>query len=323
MVTVEKIKELTLGALRIWEEDGYVHFSRFTEAQAEIIAGRGFPFHVKATAGIKIEFTTCGGEISFDYRAQKCVEKDCFNVEITSDGIPVHHVYTEGSVDTGIIKYTVPESKKRVHVAIYFPNLANMQIKNLVIPEDAAAVKKDMKLLALGDSITHGEWANHPNHTYISILANELNAEMVNQGVRGDEFFEGNIDADIPFAPDIVTVAYGANDYASGTLFGENPEKYFKKLYSLYSDKKVFVILPIWYGKEAEAVGGHTLEEGRAHIREIAEKYPNTFVIDCGNVVPHLPEFYHDEIMLHPNDLGYFYYGAYVSKAVKKELGIS
>ncbi len=324
MVSFEKIKELTLGAVRIWEgEDGFIHFSRFTEKQAKLIVERDFAPHDRATASIKIEFMTCGGEISFEYTAIKATESDCFNIEITQNGVPVHHVYTEGtSSEAGELKYIVPQSAIPVPTAIYFPNLAGMQIKNLILPDDAAPVKKSMKILALGDSITHGEWANHANHTYINMVANELNAEVVNQGVRGDNFFADNIDEDLPFDPDIVTVAYGVNDYACGELFTENPGKYLEKLYGLYSTKKIFVILPIWYSKENAVLKGHTLEEGRMYIKELAEKYPNMTVINCANVVPHLPEFYHDEIMLHPNDLGYFYYGTHVSKALKKELGI-
>ncbi len=323
MVSMEKIKELTFGAVRIWEDDGYVYFSRFTEKQEKLAFSRNFGAHNVATASIKIEFLTCGGEISFDYKASKVVPGDCFNIEITRDGKPVHHVYVEGNdSEMGDLKYTVPASDAPVDISIYFPNLASMQIKNLILPADAVAVKKDLKLLALGDSITHGEWANHPNHTYINIVANELNAELINQGVRGDVFFADNIDEDLPFDPDIITVAYGANDYAGGKLVSEKPVEYLEKLYSIYGDKKIFVILPIWYGKEEELCNGYTLEDGRMYLKGLTEKYPNMTAINCGKVVPCLPEFYRDEIMLHPNDLGYFYYGAHVTKAIKKELGI-
>ena len=56
------------------------------------------------------------------------------------------------------------------------------------------------------------------------------------------------------------------------------------------------------------------------NIKEIAEKYQNITVIDCVNFVPHLAEFYWDDVNLHPNDLGFLYYGNHLYKRLTELL---
>ena len=42
MVTLETLKGFTTGAMRIWEENGWFRFSRFTRYQEELLQQRGF-----------------------------------------------------------------------------------------------------------------------------------------------------------------------------------------------------------------------------------------------------------------------------------------
>ena len=56
------------------------------------------------------------------------------------------------------------------------------------------------------------------------------------------------------------------------------------------------------------------------HSTKIAEKYQNISVIDCVHFVPHLTEFYWDDVNVHPNDLGFLYYGNHLYKRLAELL---
>ncbi len=318
---VKDLQKLTRGALRIWEEEGFIRLSRFTEKQHDALGARGYHPFREATAGIKFVFTTCGGSISFDFHAEAgCGAISCVGFDILVNGTLAHHVYKEGLPYDGRVEYEVEKTDAPCKVELYLSNVSIVKLKNIVFPADAAPLKGSRKLLCMGDSITQGIWSACPSHTYVHALARALDAEGLNQGVGGDMFFAGNLDENLPFDPDIITVAYGINDYYYGKLFTDAPKAYFEALSRLYGEKDVFVILPIWYGEETKKVEGHTLEEGRDYIRSIAQGYKNITVINGKDFVPHFPEFYFEESRMHPNDLGYFYYASAIGEAVKNKL---
>ncbi len=321
MITLDNIRDYTFGAVRIWEDKGYFRFSRFTEKQDEILENRKFSVQRISTAGIRIEFMTFGGELSFSYTGTKrgCKD-DYFSFDISVDGTPVYHYIEEDSPESGSVSYSILKSEKEKKVTIYLSNLVSVMIKDLNLPMDSRPVKKSVKLLAYGDSITQGDYGKHPNHTYINILADNLDADLINLGVEGEKFFAGNIDEELNFDPDIVTVAYGVNDYSAGILFGNDINDFLDKINHLYGDKKIFVLLPIWYKNGTDVVNGKTLQDGRDHIKETASKYGNMTVIDCSDFVPHLPDFYGDDLLLHPSDLGHMYYAKRLTEAIRKYL---
>lgn len=313
----ESLRQYLFGALDIFEEDGWICFSRFTDNQGIWLKNNGFPRDRYSTSGMRMEFETRGGLLAFDYHAEQSTRSDfpIFGLEITVDGLPSYHLYKEELPLDDKIEFIIPEADDFVHVAVYFPLRASLKIKNVVFPDDAQCVKKNLKILTLGDSITAGAVCKHANHCYVNILADKLNAELLNQGVGGARFFPDFLEK-LPFCPDIVTVAYGVNDFIDGVLFTEIPNIFYEKLYSLYKEKKIIVLLPIWYGLE-NANNKKTLEQGRKYIKEIAEQYPNISVIDCKEFVPHLAEFYWDSESLHPNDLGFLYYGNNLFEKIK------
>jgi hypothetical protein len=55
-------------------------------------------------------------------------------------------------------------------------------------------------------------------------------------------------------------------------------------------------------------------------IRREAGKYPNFHIIDGSRLVPHLPDFYADPYLLHPNDLGFYSMAVAVGDIIEKIL---
>ena len=314
MVTLEILKGITTGAVRIWEEDGWFRFSRFTRYQEKLLQQRGFAPREQASAGMRLEFLTRGGELSFDFEVHPGSGRDYWGLEIAHDGLGMVHL--QGKVpDSGHVSHQIPPLEREIRVTVYFPNLAALRIRNLQLPEDAVPYTRQKKYLALGDSITQGYDAAHPNQTYVNLLADAWDASVLNQAIGGDVFCPENLDPALDFAPDIITVAYGTNDWTLQVLQSGAAGEYLDKLTMLYPDVPVFVLLPLWREVENELRGGITLQQGRELLASWAENRENVFVIDCHHFVPFLPEYFYDGV-LHPNDMGYLYYARALEKAV-------
>jgi lysophospholipase L1-like esterase len=200
-------------------------------------------------------------------------------------------------------------SEKESIVEIYVPWSKGVRIKSLCI-DDGASLKpyfRSRKLLAFGDSITHGSSAEYPSLSYIQRLARMLDADLESRAVGGEVFnFELAERERICTDPDIVTVAYGTNDWAwrKGERFDRECPAMLASLAKKYARAKIFVITPIWRKDwDRDAMSGKTIRGICQEIRTYAEAYDNVTVIDAWDFVPHLPAFFADGT-LHPNDLG-------------------
>ena len=320
MLTKEELMKVSYGALRIVEQDGYYFLRRFTEAQEEVIVPRLDMRRNDSAAGMRLEFTTCGGDLSFDYSAVKATGRNFHCFDIAVDGVLMFHFEEREHTKQGSIAFAVPRCEKPVTVTVYFSCYSSMGLKNVRLPEDYVPTARQLKLLALGDSITHGSDASYPSLSYANQLADHFAANMLNQAIGGDYFLDENLDPELPFAPDVITVAYGTNDWRRGSLIDNKMAvDYLNKLTAIYPDKPVFLLLPIYRMDENEEKHGITLQNVRDRLAELGEKYPNVHVIDCKKFVPWLPGFFHDGY-LHPNELGYLHYANKVVASMEKVL---
>ena len=89
----------------------------------------------------------------------------------------------------------------------------------------------------------------------------------------------------------------------------------YETLIGIYGeDIPILVITPLWRGDNLEGVP--TLEKFCATIREIVGKYKNIKVVDGFKMVPHLEEYYLDN--LHPNGLGTEVYGRNLVEEIRR-----
>lgn len=320
MLTKEQLMRISYGALRLEEQDGYWFFRRFTREQEEVIVPRLDMRRNDSAAGVRLEFTTRGGELRFDYSAVKATGRNFHCFDIAVDGVLMFHFEEREHTKQGSIAFTVPESEKAVTVTVYFSCYSSTGLKNVCLPEDYAPTARSLKLLALGDSITHGSDASYPSLSYANLVADHFGANMLNQAIGGDYFLDENLDPNLPFTPDVITVAYGTNDWSRGSLVDNKMAvDYLDKLTATYPDKPVFLLLPVYRMDEGEQRHGITLQNVRDRLAEVGGKYPNVHVIDCKKFIPWLPGFFHDGY-LHPNEMGYLHYGKNVIAAMEQVL---
>jgi len=172
------------------------------------------------------------------------------------------------------------------------------------------AVKKvEGPIVFLGNSITAGAGAG-PGEDFPSIVARELNVEVVNAGVSGDSVFDAlqRLEIDVLAEdPKIVVVELGGNDFLQGTSLDStfaNFEIIMQKL-KLSGVKIVIVSVNIPLKPSYEA-----------RQKEMAKKYDGVFVPNILRGVISDPRFMSDSV--HPNAMGYQIIAKRVIKGIKK-----
>ena len=315
---IETLKEITLGCLRMEEqENGYIAFSRLTKKQEELYVSRGYGPRPFASASMKLEFYTKGGELSFDYEISPGTKREYYSIDLLVDGVFCYHVAKDTCNDEGKFIYRIPCAETEQQVTIYFPTTASMKIRNINLPDDYTPHKRKFKILALGDSSLQGYYPNHFQNTYANIIADEYNADMLNQAIGGSIFNKDFLD-ELSFSSDFVIVSFGINDWALRRFqSGEAARSYFDCLTRMYPKKPVFAILPFEVyaltrknpdlvkvdGNVSDEFDLQTLQDVREKLLEIVKNYGNIVPIKAKNFVPRYPEcFYEDKI--HFSDLG-------------------
>ena len=327
---IEALKKFLKGAVSVQAEDEWLRLFRFSEKQENYYFEKTpdtlYP-KTFATAGMKLDLITDADEISFDFRVFTASSRTFYSVDLYIDGVFCDEMYVMNILKkkNGNISFAIPQGTHRL--TVYFPNLMRMDIKNvyLIGASFAEPVSSKMKILCLGDSITQGYDAYHSSLSYVNRLSEALDAEILNQAIGAEVFDAEILDKALPFDPDLITVAYGTNDWAvraSKEEFLDHAERFFQKIKKIYPDKKIVYISPIWrgdyqkpYGTQDTAVGA--FDEAVKALQNLA-KATGLSVLDGILLTPHISDFFADQI-LHPNDLGFGFYAENLLKKLKKE----
>ena len=111
-LTTENIKDITLGAIRIFEEDGYTVFRRFTPYQEKVLEDRKFTPRQFASSGMKLSFTCGEGIVHFEYLVRPGAGATCHGIDVLCDGIEVFHHYSDEANKCGQVFFRVPKKEK-------------------------------------------------------------------------------------------------------------------------------------------------------------------------------------------------------------------
>ena len=153
-------------------------------------------------------------------------------------------------------------------------------------------------------------------------MTRALDAEVLNQGVGGYCFYEKSLTEPIPYAPDLILLAYGTNDYSgveTTAAYEARLRGYMKRLAELFPGVPVLQLLPIWRNDLSfhykEKARDYTLEDARNIIRRVAAEYPNITVADVN--MPQDQDFFAPD-WVHPNDLGFQIFGERVIEQIRE-----
>lgn len=322
MLTHETLAAITRGADRTLthEKTGRFLMRRCTEKQTEAYGrelGREFANKCEMTAGIRFDFWTDSQTVAFDYTVGRRASVIWMSIDLYADGVMVAADYkdTHQSFDKYSFSYTF-EEKKRRRVTIYLPYMIDLQVSEFRLDDGAECTPYTDyagRMLCFGDSITHGYLAHYSSCTYPAHVARFFNYDFSNQGNAGYVFDGETVDADLHFKPDVITVAFGTNDWSklgSNEEYVSRAEGFFDAIAAAYPGIPVYAILPLWRPDKWRPKKTGKFEDCRAQLRAIMEAH-GCIVVDGMQAVPNVAEFF-DDYRLHPNDLGFGFYAQHV-----------
>lgn len=306
-LTLEQIQSISCGALDIWaDDDGNVHFKRFTEEQLDILGNIETVFKERAlsTTGCRLDFYTDSGHLMFE-PAHFC------KYEVLVNGLQA--MAMEGKHR---VTLPLPEGENRVTILLSDHSTG---VLKMVYLDQGASIRPytyDRKFLFLGDSITQGWESSTPSLSYVNLVSSYFNAEVLNWGVGGTRFLPETL-VPVCYDPDMIFISFGTNDfvhYQSLDTIKALCKQYMDKVQQLFPGKPVCCISPIWRadGQVIRPAGSH--QDVRNVIIEQIDAHGFTH-IDGYTLVPHMEKFFSDKF-LHPNDLGFALYAQNMIKAL-------
>ena len=295
-----------------FDEKGSLHFHRFSEKQRESYASQSpnWEMKTKSSASATFDFVTDSDFIALKFDLYPGSSQKWGSVDLYVDG--VFHANRYGDdLSITMAGFSLPEGEHRV--TVYFPWSAQTVVNEVQLSDGASiiSVEKNLKLLCFGDSITQGYTSKYTSLSYVNQTARALNAEVVNQGIGGYYFNETTIDESIlSYKPDIITVAYGTNDYSlyeTAPEYAEHSGKYIQKLAKLFPETKILGILPIYRNDPNYQVRklyrSYNMDDVRQILKNQYAALPNGYVLEQTGM-PHIPQAYAPDF-LHPNELGF------------------
>ena len=335
-LSVYTIRDITLGAVEIEETENGINFYRFTKEQRELYKERQDSFYMKcfATSGVKLRFRTNSNTLGISGTVTAGSSRKYYSFDLFINGEKKEsynnfsHVIEKpvngDEYPQGEFKKVFDLGEGEKEVLLYFPWSANAVLSEITVSDDAflEPVKTAKKALVFGDSITQGYDAAYTSNSYVSRLFRYLNIEEYNKAIGGEVFWPTLASTKEPFKPDLITVAYGTNDWSkskSREEFQSNCKGFFENLYRTYPDVPIYAISPIWRKN-------YTLEKPCGDFRnvqkffeEVAENIPTMTVICGWDFVPHDGKFFADGT-LHPDDSGFDFYANALYAELKKYL---
>lgn len=322
-LSLEQIQSVTNGAIRIVEESDGIHFFRCTEKQIREwfifsdFLGKGS----RCTTGVRLDFITSSKHLSFEAPAGN-------KFEVWVDGLlrkqfELDKCRAEGVTPTLALTDPLGNDKNEVRVTLWLPSHSAGVLSSVELDDGATLRPYDdykLRWLFIGDSITQGWNATHDSQSYAHRVAAYYDASFVNQGIGGAFYHENCFDK-IDFRPDVVTVAYGTNDFGRFSTYDElrkHARAHLTLIKEAYGDAKIFVLTPI-YREHREGKKMGSFEGACAVVREEAERLSLT-VVDGLSLVPPLPYFFADHV--HPNEQGFGAYAENLIREINKTLKI-
>jgi hypothetical protein len=299
------------------EQDGlFITPLRFTKKQLlEYQVNQARQIRSRCPSGICLDMITDSDFVRFEYTVKDFARAPLYFDIFLNDVLVKSIGYPQIEKKQYLFEYKVDKrqvNNKANRITIYLPCNAEIAMSNFELSDNASIdrVNPNQKtLLCLGDSITQGMDALHPSSTYPVLLSRFLEMNLINQGVGGYVFNSASLDEDIKLKPDIITVAYGTNDWSlcdSLAQFRSNCSGYMEKLVAIFPDTDIYVVTPFWRSDIDELRPSGSFFDIADTIKDVCRAYPEITVLDGLEMIPHLPDYFGDK-KLHPSDEGFKY----------------
>lgn len=310
-----------------FDEEGRLHFRRFSEDQLKTYDREDPHWVVRAdaSASVTFDFITDSDFVVLKFDLYPGSSQLWGSFDLYVDGVFANSRHV-GDLGIKIAGFDLPVGEHRV--TLYFP-WSMQTVVNEVLLSDGATIRpvqEKRRILAFGDSITQGYISRFSSLTYVNQVARMLDAEVVNQGIGGYYCNKKTIDRSVTaFQPDVITVAYGTNDYSrydSREDFADHTGAYIRKLEELFPNTLIAGILPIYRNDQNHLsrtrYRTYSLDDARAILRSHYESCANGYVVEQTGI-PHVPDVYAADY-LHPNELGFSFMAQCVAEKLQSLL---
>lgn len=322
-----------------------VRLKRVTDGQMGHYEGCNdrWPLRAACNAGVGLVLRTDSKVLDLSFEVDRGA-RQYLGLDVEVDGVVVRSVYIDDfSKPDGITITNNAQGKARVMLAeagrfvirlfeyaekvertirVYLPQSVALAFTGVEVDEGSCVKpieRPKRKLLCLGDSITQGMDSKSPMTAYTTQLARLLDAELLNQGVGGHVFDVDSFDETLAFDADIVTIAYGTNDWNGNKTVGDietNVRAYLEKVIARYPLADVYVLSPIWRTIGDEVRAGGNLWDFSQAILKVAQEFESVTCVDGLALMPHQEHLLPDGT--HPNDEGFLHYALNLYRAIKK-----
>jgi lysophospholipase L1-like esterase len=322
------IRPFLHGVLRLEQLPDGALLHRMTASQV-VHADRTerFRTRVRSAAGVRLSLATDSRTLRLRlvHPAAESAMLTSAAVDVEIDGRIVTHRFAAASMEQVNVDLPVLNaSERRMRtVSLYLPYHRAAMLQAFDV-EDGCVVEpvapRPRKLLMIGDSITQGAYATSSFATMAVQLAALLDMELLNHGIGGHVFDEGILDPALDYEPDLVTVAYGTNDWNQFTQEQERERVrlFLRKLKGLFpAHTRIAVVTPLWRTDHAERRRGGTFDAFVAVIAEEVRAAGDMSHIDGYELVPHTASLFADG--LHPNDTSMPLYAIRLFRALRQK----
>lgn len=320
-LSLEQIKDITLGAVRVEHNDHGYNFYRFTEEQQALYKNRSDDFYDKtfSTSGVQLRFLTDSKTLFLSTAVERGSSRTYFSFDVFVNGKKIdslsnfdeatlHKFYAHDPFPFGEFSKEFKLGDGEKEVKIYFPWSVSAVIKEIKLDDESfiKPIKPAKKMLCFGDSITQGYDTLYPSSKYTTRLAALLDAEEYNKAIGGEIYFPDLSNTKENFEPDYISVSYGSNDWnrCSKEEFTDNCKNFFGNLVANYPNAKIFALTPIWRKDMNEHRKFGDFADTHKTIEAVTREFKNITVIKGFNFVPQDENLFADA-RLHPNDKGF------------------
>ena len=188
-LNLEQLLQITTGVVKIKEENGWFSFNRFTTEQENLyqITNQDFYNKTFSTAGVKFSFKTDSKNLFLKLKTSSSTTRKYFSVDVFVNHCAIGYIdnfsdtelecnYTQQEFLLGEFSKNFELADGEKTVCVHFPWSVQTLIEEISVDDNSfiEGIKPKKKLLAYGDSITHGYDALRPSNRYIAKLADRL-----------------------------------------------------------------------------------------------------------------------------------------------------
>ena len=326
-IPLSTVASFARGIVNAVETENGLRFERFDAETLAYYEKIGSARHDRAccSAGVTLAFRTDSRQLALSLDLTTQVRDYSF-ADVCVDGA---FIASAGAADAPAfieLQTALPGARGAMRtVSVHLPHCRQAIVRAMALDDGARCEADEARplLLAFGDSITQGMNAHHPALAYATVMARTLDMSLLNLGVGGHVFDVEGLCAPPHPAPDLITVAYGINDWnRSCDIASARP--WLGRLREWYPEAPVFVFEPIWAGKEGMDVSpkpnsaGRTLADARRELGGIVDEFPGIVRVGSDRLMPAVAAFLSDG--LHPNDAGHAVYGLNAANAIREAL---